>query len=169
MKAHAEAAVSDEQLAKAIDRWGDGAGKVETKEAYWIREIFESTSPSIPAPPLNPSGLILTSLLCSFSEHFPTESAASTAVRFVSSLLASMPREIDHRFPRLQMDPKSRLGHGRRPVRSSRQNSRCCLLEQRSYSGIGSEGREGLDASALLQLVRPAWRVIRHPAPLSTT
>jgi hypothetical protein len=42
MKEHAEAAVSDEQFAKAGERWS--LDTPFTKEAYWIRETFESES-----------------------------------------------------------------------------------------------------------------------------
>lgn len=42
MKEHAEAAVSDEQLAKAGEKWS--LDTPDTKEAYWIREVFESAS-----------------------------------------------------------------------------------------------------------------------------
>ena len=55
LKEYAEKAVSDEKLAEASRRWKLDAP--ETKEAYLIREIFES--------------------------HFPTEAAASTAVRWI--------------------------------------------------------------------------------------
>lgn len=55
LKAHAEAAVSDEQMAAASERYT--LDTPETKEAYYIRQIFES--------------------------HFPTEAAASTAVRWI--------------------------------------------------------------------------------------
>lgn len=55
LKEYAEKAVSDEKLAEASKRWKLDAP--DTKEAYLIREIFES--------------------------HFPTEAAASTAVRWI--------------------------------------------------------------------------------------
>ncbi|GMK59877.1 hypothetical protein CspeluHIS016_0900940 [Cutaneotrichosporon spelunceum] len=55
MKAHAEQVVTDAQLASAKDRWP--IGTPETKEAYWIREIFE--------------------------HHFPSDAASGTAVRWV--------------------------------------------------------------------------------------
>lgn len=55
MKDHAEQVVSDEQLAKAAEKYP--ISTPDTKEAYWIREIFEG--------------------------HFPTDSAAKTAVRWV--------------------------------------------------------------------------------------
>jgi asparagine synthase (glutamine-hydrolysing) len=55
LKNYAEEAVSDEKLAGAAQRYT--IDTPETKEAYLIREIFES--------------------------HFPTDSAASTAVRWI--------------------------------------------------------------------------------------
>ncbi|BEI86058.1 hypothetical protein CcaverHIS002_0603450 [Cutaneotrichosporon cavernicola] len=55
MKAHSEQVVTDQQLADAKNRWP--VGTPETKEAYWIREIFE--------------------------HHFPSDAAAGTAVRWV--------------------------------------------------------------------------------------
>ncbi|KAK4053668.1 asparagine synthetase [Microbotryomycetes sp. JL201] len=55
LKAHAEASVSDEQLAGAAQRYP--IDTPETKEAYLIRQIFES--------------------------HFPTDTAAQTAVRWI--------------------------------------------------------------------------------------
>lgn len=42
MKDHAEATVSDETFAKAAERWP--VDTPLTKEAYWIREVFESES-----------------------------------------------------------------------------------------------------------------------------
>ncbi|TFY60278.1 hypothetical protein EVJ58_g5250 [Rhodofomes roseus] len=56
MKDHAAAVVSDEAFAKRAERWP--VSTPDTKEAYWIREIFD--------------GL------------FPQEAAAKTAVRYVS-------------------------------------------------------------------------------------
>ncbi|CDZ98525.1 asparagine synthase (glutamine-hydrolyzing) [Phaffia rhodozyma] len=55
MKAHAESHITDEQLAKAGERWS--VDTPDTKEAYWIREVFE--------------------------KHFPSEAAAKTAVRWI--------------------------------------------------------------------------------------
>jgi len=55
MKSHAESTVSDAQMADAAKRWS--LDTPDTKEAYMIREIFES--------------------------YFPTESAAKTAVRWI--------------------------------------------------------------------------------------
>ena len=55
MKDHAAAVVSDEQFAKRAERFPESTP--DTKEAYWIRDIFES--------------------------HFPSKAAASTAVRWV--------------------------------------------------------------------------------------
>jgi asparagine synthase (glutamine-hydrolysing) len=55
MKDHAAATVSDEKFAARADRWS--LDTPDTKEAYWIREVFES--------------------------HFPTEAAAKTAVRWI--------------------------------------------------------------------------------------
>jgi len=55
IKDHAASIVSDDALAKASERWSDGTP--ETKEAYFIREIFD--------------GL------------FPSETAAQTAVRWI--------------------------------------------------------------------------------------
>jgi asparagine synthase (glutamine-hydrolysing) len=53
MKDHAAQVVSDEDFAKRAERWPTSTP--DTKEAYWIRDIFEG--------------------------HFPTEAAASTAIR----------------------------------------------------------------------------------------
>lgn len=39
MKAHAESTVSDEMFSKRAERWA--VDTPDTKEAYWIREIFE--------------------------------------------------------------------------------------------------------------------------------
>jgi asparagine synthase (glutamine-hydrolysing) len=55
MKDHAAAAISDEKFADRASRWS--IDTPDTKEAYWIRELFEG--------------------------HFPTEAAAKTAVRCV--------------------------------------------------------------------------------------
>ncbi|KAG5653973.1 hypothetical protein H0H81_008841 [Sphagnurus paluster] len=55
IKEHAEAVVSDEAFAKRTERWAEGVP--DTKEAYFIREIFD--------------GL------------FPSQTAASTAVRWI--------------------------------------------------------------------------------------
>lgn len=55
MKDHAATVVSDEAFAKRADRWQ--IDTPDTKEAYWIREIFEG--------------------------HFPSETAARTAVRWI--------------------------------------------------------------------------------------
>ncbi|KAJ7740669.1 hypothetical protein DFH07DRAFT_62959 [Mycena maculata] len=54
IKDHAESVVSDDAFAKGGERWADAPG---TKEAYFIREIFD--------------------------EFFPSEAAASTAVRWI--------------------------------------------------------------------------------------
>ncbi|KAG6903213.1 asparagine synthetase [Termitomyces sp. Mi166 len=55
MKDHAQAVVSDEAFAKRAERWTEGVP--DTKEAYYIREIFDNL--------------------------FPSETAASTAVRWI--------------------------------------------------------------------------------------
>ncbi|KAI0028118.1 glutamine-hydrolyzing asparagine synthase [Vararia minispora EC-137] len=55
MKDHAVDVVSDEDFAKRADRWPQSTP--DTKEAYWIRDIFES--------------------------YFPSDAAASTAVRWI--------------------------------------------------------------------------------------
>ncbi|KAG6890464.1 asparagine synthetase [Termitomyces sp. T32_za158] len=55
MKEHAQAVVSDEAFEKRTERWTEGVP--DTKEAYYIREIFDSL--------------------------FPTEAAATTAVRWI--------------------------------------------------------------------------------------
>jgi asparagine synthase (glutamine-hydrolysing) len=55
MKDHAAATISDAKFAERAQRWP--LDTPDTKEAYWIREIFEG--------------------------HFPTEAAAKTAVRWV--------------------------------------------------------------------------------------
>ncbi|KAJ7156033.1 hypothetical protein C8R43DRAFT_420736 [Mycena crocata] len=54
IKDHAESVVSDDALAEGGERWGDAPS---TKEAYYIRQIFD--------------------------EFFPSEAAASTAVRWI--------------------------------------------------------------------------------------
>jgi asparagine synthase (glutamine-hydrolysing) len=59
MKDHAAAAVSDEEFAKREEKYP--VATPDTKEAYWIREIFEG--------------------------HFPSEAAAKTAVRYVPLVL----------------------------------------------------------------------------------
>lgn len=53
MKDHAAAAVSDEEFAKRAEKYKTATP--DTKEAYWIRELFEG--------------------------HFPSDAAAKTAVR----------------------------------------------------------------------------------------
>jgi hypothetical protein len=92
MKEYAESAVSDDKFAKAGERWS--LDTPFTKEAYWIRETFESEPFLFP---FNLSFLLLlwslfghSSVLLSawfgsrdLVEHFPTEAAAKTAVRFV--------------------------------------------------------------------------------------
>ncbi|KAK1927664.1 hypothetical protein DB88DRAFT_478814 [Papiliotrema laurentii] len=55
MKEHAAAVISDEDFAKRAERWPESTP--DTKEAYWIREIFEG--------------------------HFPSKAAAGTAVRWI--------------------------------------------------------------------------------------
>lgn len=55
MKDHAAEVVSDEQMAKAAERWP--ISTPDTKEAYWIRDIFEG--------------------------QFPSDAAAQTAVRWI--------------------------------------------------------------------------------------
>jgi asparagine synthase (glutamine-hydrolysing) len=55
MKDHAGEIVDDEDFAMRAERWPESTP--DTKEAYWIREVFES--------------------------HFPTDAAASTVVRCV--------------------------------------------------------------------------------------
>ncbi|KAK8861696.1 asparagine synthase (glutamine-hydrolyzing) [Kwoniella newhampshirensis] len=55
MKDHAAAAISDEKFADRANRWS--LDTPDTKEAYWIRELFEL--------------------------HFPSEAAAKTAVRWI--------------------------------------------------------------------------------------
>ncbi|VDC02774.1 unnamed protein product [Peniophora sp. CBMAI 1063] len=55
MKDQAARVVSDEALAKAAERWPESTP--DTKEAYWIREIFD--------------------------QYFPSEAAAKTAVRWI--------------------------------------------------------------------------------------
>ncbi|GAA5969553.1 hypothetical protein JCM21900_002341, partial [Sporobolomyces salmonicolor] len=55
LKDHAAKTISDEQMASAAERWA--LDTPETKEAYFIRQIFEG--------------------------HFPSEAAAKTAVRWI--------------------------------------------------------------------------------------
>lgn len=42
IKDHAAAVVSDESFAKRAERWPESAP--DTKEAYWIREVFDGRS-----------------------------------------------------------------------------------------------------------------------------
>lgn len=63
MKDFAAAAISDEKFEQRASRWS--LDTPDTKEAYWIRELFEG--------------------------HFPTESAAKTAVRCVYAHISSYP------------------------------------------------------------------------------
>lgn len=44
MKSHSAAVVSDEHLAASAEKWGQTEGAEWTKEAVWIRDIFESES-----------------------------------------------------------------------------------------------------------------------------
>ncbi|GAA5990100.1 hypothetical protein JCM11641_007067 [Rhodosporidiobolus odoratus] len=55
LKAHAESSISDDQMATAGQRWS--LDTPDTKEAYFIRQVFEG--------------------------HFPSEAAAKTAVRWI--------------------------------------------------------------------------------------
>ena len=55
MKDQAATEVSDEDFARRAERWPRDTP--DTKEAYWIREIFD--------------------------QYFPSEAAAKTAVRYV--------------------------------------------------------------------------------------
>lgn len=57
MKSHAAATVSDAHLAESAEKWGQTAGAEWTKEAVWIRDIFE--------------------------KHFPSKTAAETTVRWI--------------------------------------------------------------------------------------
>lgn len=63
LKAHAEASVTDEQMTKAAERYP--IDTPETKEAYFIRQTFE--------------------------QHFPTDTAAKTAVRWIPRAVRIMP------------------------------------------------------------------------------
>lgn len=63
LKAHSAAAVSDEELAGAATRYPSGTP--ETKEAYYIRQVFEG--------------------------HFPTDAAAATAVRWIPRAVSFLP------------------------------------------------------------------------------
>lgn len=75
MKAHAEETIPDADFAKRAERWP--IDTPDTKEAYFIREIFESKI-------LSPSSyLILLALERCDQGHFPTDAAASTAVRWI--------------------------------------------------------------------------------------
>lgn len=78
MKEQAESTISDEELAGADAKWGKGE-TAWTKEAVWIRKIFDRRShPLDLLPLLLPDVTLLTS-----TDHFPTKSAASTAVRWI--------------------------------------------------------------------------------------
>ncbi|KAL7410725.1 asparagine synthase-domain-containing protein [Mrakia frigida] len=57
MKSHSAAVVSDEHLAASAEKWGQTEGAEWTKEAVWIRDIFE--------------------------KHFPSKAAAATTVRWI--------------------------------------------------------------------------------------
>lgn len=74
VKEHANNTVSDEAFAKRHERWPTDTP--DTKEAYYIREVFNSTSPS-------GFGLLRPYSFCgSPPDLFPTETAAQTAVRY---------------------------------------------------------------------------------------
>lgn len=80
MKAHAEATVSDVDFAKRAERWP--VDTPDTKEGYYIREIFESKFFL---------SILLYWLITHYFDyliyqtigHFPTQAAAKTAVRWV--------------------------------------------------------------------------------------
>ena len=73
MKDHAAAIVLDEAFAKRAERWPESTP--DTKEAYYIREIFDSTLKCCTGS---------THLSCIFFlELFPSEAAAKTAVRWI--------------------------------------------------------------------------------------
>ena len=61
MKDHAASVISDDQFANRVERYPSDTP--DTKEAYWIRELFE--------------------------HHFPSEAAAKTAVRCVWDAIGS--------------------------------------------------------------------------------
>jgi hypothetical protein len=72
MKDHAAAVVTDEAFATRAERFP--ADTPDTKEAYYIREIFEGEKPSHLT-----FGLLR--LTYHFSGYFPSDAAAKTAVR----------------------------------------------------------------------------------------
>ena len=80
MKDHAAAVVSDEAFAKRAERWP--VSTPDTKEAYWIREIFDGESP-YPLYSLAPVAGHLSSLVHCAAGLYPLEAAAKTAVRYV--------------------------------------------------------------------------------------
>lgn len=77
MKDHATDLVSDSAFAKRHERWPEETP--DTKEAYFIREIFDRES----ALKKKYSFRKLTRCL----GHFPTPSAAQTAVRYAIFML----------------------------------------------------------------------------------
>jgi len=74
MKDCAAATVSDEAFAQRAERYP--VDTPDTKEAYWIREIFESASNQFSKVLVADRNLLLL-------DHFPSEAAAKTAVRCV--------------------------------------------------------------------------------------
>jgi asparagine synthase (glutamine-hydrolysing) len=70
IKDHAESVVSDDAFAKGGERWADAPS---TKEAYFIRQLFDGNS----VHHLQRQPSQFTTLI----EFFPSEAAASTAVR----------------------------------------------------------------------------------------
>ena len=73
MKDHAAAEVSDEDFARRAERWPHDTP--DTKEAYYIRDIFDSESPA--------RSLTRCRVLTVAADLFPSEAAAKTAVRYV--------------------------------------------------------------------------------------
>lgn len=71
MKDHADEVVSDEAFAQRAERWPTDTP--DTKEAYFIREVFEGTRVRV-AVQAFPGSL-------SLPAHFPSDAAAETAVR----------------------------------------------------------------------------------------
>ena len=75
LKGHAESAVSDEDFARRAERWPEGTP--DTKEGYYIRDVFDgallSTSSFF--------AVVIQSFLC--LGLFPSKAAAKTAVRWI--------------------------------------------------------------------------------------
>lgn len=74
LKGHAGSSVSDEDFARRSERWPEETP--DTKEAYYIRDIFDSAFLSILPSPF----FVLTQ---KHAGLFPSNAAAKTAVRWI--------------------------------------------------------------------------------------